>query len=481
MKKQKRSQSRPGVLSRRGFLGGCAALGSTSLLSSMLQLKLINTAYADGLPTVKLQNQNDYKALVCIFLYGGVDSHNILVPNEADEYAHYANIRRDLALEKESLLPINGPDGRAFGLHPGMPEVQSLYNQQKLAFVSNIGTLVRPTSLSEYNNGIALPNGLFSHNDQQQVWQTSTPQSLDQQLGWIGRMADMINNVNVPNSVSMNISLNTVNMIQSGNVISPYVISDRGAQRLTGYQGASGFNQLFTRATDSALAPAYDNLIKQAYSNSRRSAIDTAVEFDSAIGAVPAITTPFPKTALGKQLKMIAQTIAARGGLGANRQTFFAQMGGFDHHDDQPRKLRQQLPQVSQALAAFHQATVELGISDQVVAFTASDFGRTLTTNGGGSDHAWAGNHMVMGGPVQGGRIYGHYPTNLSDARDAQGNPIDTGRGRIIPTTSIDELYAELAMWFGMSNNSALEDVLPNIRQFYSNGNQDLPIGFLQV
>ncbi|TQV67707.1 DUF1501 domain-containing protein [Exilibacterium tricleocarpae] len=478
--KKKTSHTAPAnPLSRRSFLGGCAALGATPLLSSILQLKLMNSAYAAGLTPASIQNPDEYRAMVCVFLFGGNDSFNMLAPYESTEYNHYANVRTDLALPRGQLQSINDNRGRPFGLHSNMAAVKDLYNAGKLAFVANLGTLVRPTTLSDYNNGIALPRGLFSHNDQQQAWQTSVPES-EQAIGWGGRLADLVNSVNPASPISMNISLNSINIFQNGEAVTPYVISNNGSVRLQGYNGSSFFNQLFTRTTDSALAQSYQNLLKQNYARNRRDAIDTATAFDSATRGA-SITTRFPNSALGAQLKMVARTISARNTLGAKRQTFFVSVGGYDNHDELLTNQRGLLSQLSAALGAFYQATTELGISDKVTTFTASDFGRTLTSNGRGSDHAWGGNQIVMGGAVNGGHVFGDYPTNLSEPRGADGNSIDAGRGRLLPTTSTDEFYAELARWFGVPNTAALQDVLPNIRNFYSAGGSQLPIGFLNA
>lgn len=466
-------------LSRRRFLGGCAAIGATPLLSSILQLKLINSAYAAGMAPARVENPDQYRALVCVFLFGGNDSFNMLAPFRVAEYNRYAAVRTDLALPRNTLRRITDNSGRPFGIHPSMDGVQELYNAGNLAFIANIGTLVRPTTLAEYQNGVALPRGLFSHNDQQQAWQTSVPES-QRAVGWGGRLADIVNDVNQSSLVSMNISLNTVNIFQSGGASAPYIVSPAGATRMNGYDSAGVFNQLFTQTTDDVLGHSYQNLLKQTYARQRRDAIDTAIAFDTATAGI-SLETPFPETRIGAQLKMVAKTISARGILGNKRQTFFVSTGGYDNHDELLNNQNGLLSQLSAALKAFYTATADMGVSDSVTTFTASDFGRTLTTNGRGSDHAWGGNQIVMGGAVNGGHVFGDYPTDLKNPRDINNNSLDVGRGRLLPTTSTDEFNAELARWFGVPNNSALVDILPNIRNFHAGGSAQLPIGFLNT
>ena len=458
-------------ISRREFLrrsGGCAALTSVSLLSTILTLKMTRTAAAaqsDG---------SGYKALVCVFQHGGNDSYNMLTPYEIGEYNDYLSVRSNLALPWESLLPITDASGRLFGIHPGMIEVSELYGEGKLAFLANVGSLVEPTDLNSYKSKLNLPLGLFSHSDQQRHWQTSVPQSRAQVTGWAGRMADALTDSSNRNpTVSMNIALNHVNIFQTGEHVIPYVIQDSGATTLNGYQAANAQDRILTRVTDSLLEETYGDLLEKTHVSIRDNSIDAAIDFNNAINAV-SLTTPFPFTKLGQQLAMVARTIAVRHTLGQTRQVFFVDLGGWDHHDEVLNNQAILLPQVSGALKAFYDATVELGVASDVTTFTASDFGRTLSSNGNGSDHAWGGNHIIMGGSVAGRRVHGIYPSSL-----ALGNPLDTGRGRLIPTTSVDEYNAELAMWFGIPNDDGLEVILPNIRNFYAQGSSAPPIGFM--
>ncbi|MEM9556034.1 MAG: DUF1501 domain-containing protein [Acidobacteriota bacterium] len=472
-------------VSRRRFLGqaSCTAVGATSLFSTLLGLRSANALAAappsfssarviepvTGLPG------DDYKALVCLFLAGGNDSFNMLVPRGAAEYAEYAAIRADLALPQSSLLPLVPAtrDGREYGLHPGMPEVKQLFDGGDLAFVANVGSLVEPTTKADIVSGSArLPLGLYSHADQIMHWQTSIPDQRTS-LGWSGRMADLLRAANSDDTVSMNISLSGSNVFQAGTQVVPYAIrpSGTGSVGIEGYGGVDPFNQLRTTAINSLLDQQYQNLFIDTFATSARRAIDAHQLFSGAVGAVPPLTTVFSPNEVSQSFRMVARTIAARQALGVRRQTFFILFGGWDHHDEVLNAQAAMLPVVSKALSEFHAALVELGLLNDVVTFTASDFGRTLTSNGQGSDHAWGGHQLVMGGPVAGGDLYGTYPQLYAD------NDLDTGRGRLIPTTSCDEYFAELALWLGVAP-SDLGTVLPNVGRFYTPG-AGAPIGFL--
>jgi len=454
-------------MSRRNFLGtaSCAAVGSTALFSTVLDLGMFNALAGTS---------GDYKALVCLFFGGGIDSYNLLVPRGAAEHAEYAQVRQDLALPQVDLLPITPatPGGIQYGLHPNVPELQTMFGNNQLAFLSNVGTLVEPMTLQQYNDGsVRRPLGLFSHSDQAMHWQTSIPDRRNA-VGWAGRMADVLGSVNTNPNISMNISLSGNNTFQSGNVTAHYTITDQGSRGLRGYGGTSLYDQVRTDSIDSLLAMTYQHLFEQTFANRMRGAIDAHLEFSAAIAALPPLQTVFSQTQLSQDFRMVAQTIQARQALGMCRQTFFISMGGWDHHDEVLTNQETMLPVVSAALSEFNTAMIEIGVQNDVTTFTASDFGRTLTSNGRGSDHAWGGNHMIMGGAVQGGDIYGQYP-NLY-----LGNSLDTGRGRLIPTTSTDEYFAELALWFGVSRQD-LELVLPNIRRFYDPTSPTTPLGMV--
>jgi uncharacterized protein (DUF1501 family) len=452
----------PNDLSRRRFIGrACSAVGATGMLSALAQLRMIGALAADAQP-------NDYKALVCLFLYGGNDSNNLLVPIDNANYQLYAADRTVLALAQPTLLPISPKaysDGRQWGLHPSLVEVQQLFGQGSLALLANTGTLVQPVTLAQYNAGtVALPPQLFSHANQQVQWQSSVP---DQPFttGWGGRLADIVNALNSNPKISMSVSVAGQNSFQVGNTVSQFAVNPSGAVVLSGTSGSNLANARYA-AQQNILNMQEQNLFEAAFGGTTVSAIADSVLLNSVLAAAPKLTTTFPTTSIGTQMKMIAQMMAAAPELGLTRQVFFASLGGFDLHSDQLTAHASLFMQLSQALSAFSGATSEIGVQNQVTTFTASDFSRTFNTNGtsdgtAGSDHGWGSHHLIMGGAVQGGDIYGQVP--LLEL----GGPEDTGRGRWIPTTSVDEYAATLATWFGVSAAN-LPVVLPNIGRFAS-------------
>lgn len=453
-------------ISRRRFLGeaSCAAVGSTALLSSLLQLRMTSTAAAQ-----EMSPDDDYKALVCLFLAGGNDSFNMLVPNNNDAYTEYKNTRDNIAIDQGDLLPITtgGQNYSEFGIHPSMPELQELYNSGEVAFVSNVGTLVQPTTKQDYNNKIALPSGLFSHSDQQIHWQTSVPQVKGAgRGGWGGRTADLLMAMNEDSQVSMNISLSGVNVFQTGNEAFAYISGLNGGTEMVNYN-----QNYFKDAVDDLLSQEYHNLFTRTFAKNTRRFIDSSIVFNEAISPID-ILTPTPPTRLAERFRMVARAIAAQSSLNQKRQTFFIRAGGWDHHSEVNDAQTVMLAEVSQAVKYFNDALEEIGMKDKVVTFTASDFGRTLTSNGVGSDHAWGGNHFVMGGPVTGGRIFGQYPSLQLESS------LLINRGRVIPTTSVDEYGSELARWFGVTS-SEMDIVFPNINNFYDPSLISHPLGFL--
>lgn len=462
----------PRPITRRRFLGqaSCAAIGSTALFNTLLNLRLAGTAAAQSIGT-------DYKALVCLFLAGGNDSFNMLVPSGAAEYAEYAGIRRDLALPRESLLPINPLNavGKQLGVHPAMAHVQQLFESGQLAFAANVGTLVERITKQQYENEtVPVPLGLYSHSDQIQQWQTSIPDRASG-LGWGGRAADLLASLNENQRISMNISLSGSNVWQAGNEVVEYSITPYGSIGIDGTEGTWNYNHIRGAAIDSQLDLQYKNLFEQTFVGKTRGGMETHHLFMNAINSAPTLTTPFPADSwLGEELRMIARVISAHSLLDVRRQTFFVMYGGWDHHDEVINNQQEMLGEVSACIGAFQAAMAELGMAQNVTLFTASDFGRTLTSNGAGSDHAWGGNHIVTGGAVAGRRIFGQYPDLFED------NPLDTGRGRLIPTTSVDEYFADLALWFGV-DRSNLPLVLPNIGRFYNVTDAAPPLGMFQT
>ena len=491
-------------MNRRNFIknAGCAAMGSTTLLSTLTNLTSINGVL--GADLLKSSPPTDYKAMVCILLSGGADSFNMLVPTGTtvggdNGYNEYKAVRTDLALPNVGtaggLLGLNNPQCTSFrgincnygsyGVHPKMAGVQNLFNSGKLAFMGNIGTLVEPiANYTQYQSGLKkLPVGMFSHSDQQQQWQTSVPQSRDA-LGFGGRIADMMNAVNSNQSVSMNISLAGKNIFQRGQDVSEYSISNNVNPNNVGFDsfptwwGNSGLmTQIRNNAIDSLVSKTYANLLQKTYATTTKSSMASFGVFKDALQKVPTLTTQFPaNNELADDLLAITKIMSVRNFLGAKRQIFFIDIGGFDTHSNLIAELDDRFTIVSAALKSFYDATVELGIADKVTTFTISDFARTITSNGGGSDHSWGGNTMVMGGAVRGGKIYGAYPK--MDVLSASNQQNTSFRGTFIPSISTDEFYGELALWYGISPYD-LCYALPNLGNFYSYATNNYPVGFM--
>ncbi|MGC4073735.1 MAG: DUF1501 domain-containing protein [Nibricoccus sp.] len=468
------------AISRRSFLGqaSCAAVSSLPVLSTLLNLRMAGNLAAATAPAA-----GEYRALVCVFLSGGNDSFNMLVPREQSTYNTYASARADLAIARDSLLAINPVGLSQFGVHPAMPGIQALFENGKAAFVANVGTLIeRVQNRTQVNQNLRrLPLGLYSHSDQIEQWQTSIPHSRSG-VGWAGRMADLLTSLNDNPTVPMNISIDGSNIFQTGHNVAEYSVTPDGAVALSRYDSdfiPGDYRAPFSSGVDSQLALTYSNLLQQTLNTRKRAALDAySLYADATATALPSGVS-FPNTYLGNRLAQVARTIQGRAMIGAKRQTFFVNWGGWDHHDEVINAQAGMLPQVSEAIAAFHAATVAMGVENNVTLFTGSDFGRTLTSNNRGSDHAWGGNQLVVGGAVQGRRIFGQYPSLLINPESgAEVNPLDTGRGRLIPTTSVDEYFAELALWLGVSRTN-LPYVLPNIGNFLNLSGTDSPLGFL--
>jgi uncharacterized protein (DUF1501 family) len=442
--------------SRREFIrqAACSAVGYGAVVSTVLDLHTINA----------LAQTSGYKALVCLFLYGGNDAGNMVVPTGAG-YAAYQSGRGVIALPEIGLLPIapSGGDGRTWALHPSMNEVRDLFEQRQLAVVCNVGTLVEPVTREGYRTRRAkLPPQLFSHSDQQVQWQTSVPDS-PARIGWGGRTADLLRSLNGNAKVSMSISLAGTNTFQVGRDVFQYQVTSGGSISLSEYRPetpvstSDSYRQ--SRAIDAILARTHANVFENAYRQTVRGAIDADRLLVSSLSASTPVSTVFPTTSLGRQLNMIARLIKIRQTLGHQRQIFFCSAGGYDTHGTQLTDQARLLGELSDALGAFHAATVELGVAGDVTTFTGSDFGRTYQTNGAGSDHGWGSHHLVMGGAVRGGTFYGRMPEL------AVNGPDDTSQGRWIPQVSVDEYSATLARWFGVSDGD-LPLVLPNIGRF---------------
>ena len=466
-------------LSRRKFLGACcASVGATGMLSSLAQLRLMGAAAnTDGVtaaPPRAAAPQSDFKALVCLFLAGGNDANNLVVPTDSATYAAYSAGRGVLALNQNSVLPVTPKtsDGRTWGLHPAFPELKALFDQGKFAVMANVGTLSHPLTQALYNSRPDLrPLQLFSHNDQQVEWQTSVSDKPFSEVatGWGGRVADLTNALNTNSRISMSMTLNGQNTLQIGRSVSQYAVGTAGAIALTGSGTGTSANGLRTAAMNDALAMKNGNLFETAFGDMTSGAVGNSALLSSVITGTSPVASVFaaiPNTSLAQQLHMVARLVNAQTQLSLKRQIFFVRVGGFDLHDNQvvigntsSGAHTNLLRDISQSLGGFYNALTQLGAQNQVTVFTASDFGRTYNTNGDGSDHGWGSHHFMLGGAVNGGDIYGQMP-NFT-----MGGPDDTGRGRWIPSTSVDQYAATMAKWFGVSETN-IPLIFPNIGRF---------------
>ena len=471
------------AINRRKFLkySGCGAMTSTTMLSSILNLRALSAA---ALTDSTVQQADDYKALVCLSLHGGNDSFNMLVPTSGDEYETYRQVRSNLALERSDLLDLDGAiNGRTFALHPALTNLRQLYSDQQLAFIANIGTLVQPTTVDDFfSQSKSLPLGLLSHSDQQQQWQTAIPHERSA-IGWGGRMTELLNDANPPYNtnqlIPMNISLDGINTFQTGRETVSYSISpSEGAIGIQGYDD----NPFLQDAVEDLLSQTYTDVFKKTYLKTLNNSLDAYVEYSRAVNDIE-LNVSFPPVgngngSVGGAFEQVAKAIAAHETLGFKRQTFFISLGGFDNHDELLNNHDNNLSVMDRALGSFQRAMDSLGLTDQVVTFVISDFARTMGSNGNGTDHAWGGNVFALGGPVNGGTIYGNYPETLSPTE----NMVDLGGGILVPTTSADVYFAELAHWFGVSLSN-LEDIFPNLINFYDYRNtaSTNPLGFLTM
>lgn len=444
--------------SRRAFLQRSAALGIAGAASPfVMNLAAIGEAAAAV--------TSDYKALVCIFLFGGNDWANTLPPFDQASYNAYQAQRSVLAYQRADLAatvlnpvaPI--PGGRQFALAPTLAPLLPIFNSGRMAVMLNVGTLVQPTTKAQYvARSVPLPPKLFSHNDQQSFWQASNPEGA--RSGWGGRIGDLMQSGNGNATLTcVNASGNAVFL--SGRQAVQYSVTASGPialnnARSTLYGSATASSALQTLMTGS---PA--SLIGSEHAKVSKRSLDAYAQVASALGAAPALTTAFPTTSLGNQLKVVANMISVSRELGARRQVFFVSQGGFDLHDSLVAQQPGLLANVANAAKAFYDATVELGVADKVTAFTGSDFGRTLLANTDGSDHGWGGMHFALGGAVNGGRFYGTAPEY------ANNGPSDVGQGRLLPSISVDQYAATMARWFGVAS-SDMATVLPNIGNYNS-------------
>ncbi len=443
-------------LQRREFLRRGAVLSAAGAAAPWaLSLAAMGEAAAAG-PV------NDYKALVCVFLYGANDHANTVVPYDTTNHTAYMGLRGSLATARDQLLSLAAttglPTGTQLALAPQLTGLKTLFDAGRMGVVLNVGPLVVPTTLAQYNaKSVPLPPKLFSHNDQQSVWQSSLAEGATS--GWGGRLGDLFLSQNSTSTFTcMNVSGNAVFM--SGQQAVQYQVSSTGAVKLRATTGTSFGSAAVSQALQTLTQAGSSHWLEAEHTRVMKRAIEAELQLTAGLAAAPTLATPFNSAnSLAMQLQMVAKTIAARGTLGTKRQVFFVSMGGFDLHDNLLTQHPTLLANVSEALSSFDAATQELGVGSQVTTFTASDFGRTLTSNGDGSDHGWGSHHFVLGGAVAGNRFYGSLPTM------AVNGPDDVGQGRLLPSTSVDQLGAALATWYGVPA-SELPLVFPNIGNF---------------
>ncbi|MBP6694555.1 MAG: DUF1501 domain-containing protein [Saprospiraceae bacterium] len=471
-------------ISRRSFLGqaSCAAVGYTTLFSTITNLKMLNAAA--GLNS-KVQKSGDYKALVCLLNSGGMDSFNMLIPRGNPEYSQYATSRTNMAIPQNSLLPVSAatPDGRLYGLHPSLTRSKTLFDEGKMAFVSNVGALVRPITRQQFFDGtVPIPLGLFSHSDQQQHWQTGIPHSREA-VGWGGKIADMLIASNENQNVSMSMSLSGSNLFQTGNSTVEFALRPlSGAVGIDGRDDDWIVPEMKMAALNGMMNNTYSDIYKKTYTHTVKKAMLGFEDLQPILDNPPVWNVPFVNEggdynpSLNMYFEMIARTIAGREALGMSRQIFFIDYGGWDHHDELLGNQAAMLIQLDKALHQFNAAMEQLGIADCVTTFCLSEFSRTLSSNGNGTDHAWGGNTFVMGGAVNGQDIYGAYP----QLNRENSNPLHLYNGVLLPTMSADVYFAEIAMWFGVPV-SELSTLFPNIGYFYDVNSGNNPVGFLEL
>ena len=445
-----------------------ASMGLATPLSTMSRFKSINNV----MPSPPFL---DYKAIVCLFLHGGNDSYNMLMPKTGVPYTDYQDTRSNLALDSSEML---GIEGDAYGLHPAMTDMHQMYSDNELALIANAGALVEPTTQQQYvDRSVSLPLGLFSHLDQFNHFQTAQP-NLRTNIGWGGKIADLISLQNGNQLIPMNMSLSGSNIYQYGLNNSEFSMSSSGPVLPTNWDATWGHNPERRTAMDSMLNTQYSDMFMSTYTNIFKNSVQAGEEFKEALLQAYDFDTPFSSHSISQNMEMIAQTISINELLHFQRQIFWVRYGGWDHHEELLFNHDNTLTVVNDALAEFNSALKEIGMFDDVTTFVVSEFGRKLTSNGNGTDHAWGGNMAVMGGEVNGGNIYGTYPSLALDS-----NPLMVHTGTLLPEMATDSMFAELAMWYGIEN-SDLGTLFPNLGNFHdvpslNAGNP--PIGFMQL
>ncbi len=459
-------------VSRRAFLSRASALSIAGAATPfVMNLAAIGEAAA--------ATASDYKAIVCVFLYGGNDYANTLVPYDNAQYAVYNTQRPTLGYSQAQLTstvlspstPL--PNSAQYALAPELGKLLPIFNAGKMAVMLNLGTLIQPTTKAQYTtNAVPLPPKLLSHNDQQSYWQASSPEGAAS--GWGGRIGDLLQSGNGTATLTcINLTGNAVFL--TGKAAVQYSITPAGPIALNARGSLQGSAQAGT-LLQSLITGGGSHQFEAVLGQVGTRALNLYTQVSAALTAAPVTNTPFPAavdagSSLGAQLQEVARLISVGSQLGAKRQVFFVSTGNFDTHASLVTVHPTLMQNLADALRAFYDTTVELGISSQVTTFTASDFGRALTANNTGTDHGWGSMHFVLGGAVRGGRYYGTNPTL------ANGGPDDIGQGRLIPTMSVDQYGATIASWFGVGA-SDLSTVLPNIGN-YAGSTLGTNVGFV--
>ncbi len=445
---------------RRAFLKNCALLSAAGYASGL------STLGGLGMSAQAATRPSEYRAMVCIYLTGGND-HNMLVPNDSDWYENYAELRGSLAIDRDDQIDLSSthnPNQQQFGLHPACGAMKTLYDDEKLAFVANIGALIEPTTREDFQNRLVrLPPKLFSHLSQKDFVRVGLPFNGEKVSGWAGRVADLYRDTA---TTPLNLSFVGDNVWQRGEFTSGYSISGGGIPRIIGYRPTIGFDQEDARraALDQMNQLSQDHLLVREYGRKIHESLSLSRGLRDGLEVQEIeLSTSFPSTRLGQNLKNVAKLINARNGLSMPQQVFYVDSGGWDHHDNLLSRHTTNLQELSDALSAFYAATEEMGLENQIVTFTNSEFGRTLDPNSSGSDHAWGGTQIVMGGQVDGGKVYGQFPELAED--DPQ---FVEFRGTLVPSIATDQMSSTIAKWFGDFSDSELKEIFPNLLNFDS-------------
>jgi len=445
-------------MNRRNFLKfGSASLATAATLSSL-----------NVLANESATNSDDYKALVCVFLYGGMDNYDTIIPFDDVSYQGWAAIRAPLLSRyatsrmQSNLHALNTParfGARKFALAPEMTQLATLYNQGNMAIVGNVGPLLAPTQRAMIEaNTASLPARLFSHNDQQSTWMSGSPEGA--QFGWAGKISDALVQGNIANDSPFSaITMSSGELLITGEQTAPYHLIGGNPADITVLKGGAGDLKAQLEQHFAATGEHASNLLKQDMIAKQQSAYHANALYKSSVSSNTETTTAFPNSFLGQQLASVANVISSHQQLGTNRQVFMVTLGGFDTHSDQARELPELQTTLDQAIGAFASELQANGLFDKVTLFTASDFGRTLAVNGDGTDHGWGSHHFVMGGAVNGGTIYGDLPPAEFD------HSLDVGGGRLIPTTSTEQYAANFASWMGV-NETEISALFPTLREF---------------